>query len=31
MNKQELINSVKAWGAWCTDHNTGEKRSIRKN
>jgi hypothetical protein len=25
MNKQELINSVKAWGAWCTDHNTGEK------
>ncbi|MGF2093793.1 DUF1642 domain-containing protein [Enterococcus casseliflavus] len=25
MNKKELINSVKAWGAWCTDHNTGEK------
>ncbi len=25
MNKQELINSVKVWGAWCTDHNTGEK------
>ncbi|WP_429961797.1 DUF1642 domain-containing protein [Enterococcus sp. AZ083] len=25
MNKQELINSVKAWGAWCTNHNTGEK------
>ena len=25
MNKQELINSVKAWGAWCSDHNTGEK------
>ena len=25
MNKQEFINSVKAWGAWCTDHNTGEK------
>lgn len=25
MNKQELINNVKAWGAWCTDHNTGEK------
>ena len=25
MNKQELINSVKAWGAWCTDRNTGEK------
>jgi len=25
MNKQELINSVKAWGAWCIDHNTGEK------
>ncbi|MGH1817226.1 DUF1642 domain-containing protein [Enterococcus casseliflavus] len=25
MNKQELINSVKAWGVWCTDHNTGEK------
>jgi len=25
MNKQELINSVKAWGVWCTDHNIGEK------
>ena len=32
MNKQELINSVKAWGAWCTDHNTGEKdRYVKIN
>lgn len=32
MNKQEFINSVKAWGAWCTDHNTGEKdRYVKIN
>lgn len=32
MNKKELINSVKAWGAWCTDHNTGEKdRYVKIN
>ncbi|WP_270788434.1 hypothetical protein [Enterococcus casseliflavus] len=32
MNKQELINNVKAWGAWCTDHNTGEKdRYVKIN
>lgn len=32
MNKQELINSVKEWGAWCTDHNTGEKdRYVKIN
>lgn len=32
MNKQELIKNVKAWGAWCTDHNTGEKdRYVKIN
>lgn len=32
MNKQELINNVKAWGAWCIDHNTGEKdRYVKIN
>ncbi len=32
MNKQELINNVKAWGAWRTDHNTGEKdRYVKIN
>lgn len=25
MNKQEFIADLIAWGAWCTDHNTGEK------
>jgi len=25
MNKRNLIRDIKAWGAWCTDHNTGEK------